>query len=322
MADSVAATNYERPMITGIYGDFHVKNRTAFIDIAKFRILQVYMNKIYLQLREEARKIVATLPAPQFYQRFAKERDYARQMLHSHPLLTKIKKEIKPVIEDDFGHGMLHSDLVCVDAGAIIQIEMQKQPETTLVSDKITKTMLLVQVAGLLHDIKRKEKQHSRIGADFTRTFLSAGRYPFTPDEIDIICIAISEHEAFQKVRSIHENKTTVDQNNISDDGAEGIDSSLSLQSSLISNALYDSDKFRWGPDNFTHTLWDMVIFSNAPVQRFVKRYPDGMAILQQIISTFRTETGKLYGPDFIKLGIEAGNQLFKIIKALNLISQ
>lgn len=293
------------------------------------------MNQTYLQLREEARKIVAALPAPQFYQRFIREITYSRQMLHSHPLLVKIKKEINPLVEDDFGHGLHHSDLVCVDAGAIILLEMgsgseiesksepsvrnrspvtmQEQPGNTTISKETGRKILLVQVAGLLHDIKRKEKKHSIKGAQFARTFLSTGGYPITIDEIDTICSAIREHEAFQKEKQ--EGKI------ITDNGSVSLHDSFSLSPSLISNALYDADKFRWGPDNFTHTLWDMAIFLNAPVTEFIKRYPDGMTILEQIKSTFRTDTGKKYGPDFIDLGIEAGNRLFKIITRSNMIT-
>jgi len=305
------------------------------------------MNPIYLQLREEARTILATLPAPQFYQRFARERSYSRQMLHSHPLLIKIKKEINPVVEDDFGHGMHHSDLVCVDAGAIIQIEMQQnsqieadnkasingealicngsstpmqeeQPVTTTISNEINSKIVLVQVAGLLHDIKRKEKKHSIKGAQFAQTFLSTGGYPLTANEIDIICNAIKEHEAFQKDSSGNRERTD---HNRRDSGSATIQNSFRLWHSLISNALYDADKFRWGPDNFAHTLWDMVVFSNTPLPEFVRRYPDGMTILEQIKGTFRTATGKKYGPDFIDLGLEAGNRLFEIIRTLNLIA-
>ncbi|MBF0378474.1 MAG: hypothetical protein HQK72_13485 [Desulfamplus sp.] len=289
------------------------------------------MNEIYLQLREEARNIVASLPLPQFYQKFQREIDYSRQMLNSHPMLVKIKEEITPLIEDDFGHGMRHSDLVCIDAGAIVQIEIQNQEINKLSSqssqikenensDIVIKSnikietskieqILLVQVAGLLHDIKRKEKHHSAEGAKFAKIFLSDGKYPLTEEDIEIVCCAINEHEAFQKKQE--------DQEKIMGNGH--IESDKNQNKSLISNALYDADKFRWGPDNFTHTVWDMVMFSKAPISEFVKRYPIGMNVLEQIKSTFRTETGKLYGPNFISIGIEIGNRLFKVIEKLNL---
>jgi len=155
----------------------------------------------------------------------------------------------------------------------------------------------------LLHDIKRKEKEHSTQGAIFAKRFLSGGRYPLTAEEIDIVCRAISEHEAFQHKKGQHERDTPANQN-----------------PSLISNVLYDADKFRWGPDNFTHTLWEMVMFSNVAPSEFIRRYPSGMEILNQIKGTFRTETGKMYGPDFIDLGITTGNILFQLIKQSNLI--
>ncbi|MBF0241618.1 MAG: hypothetical protein HQK64_03975 [Desulfamplus sp.] len=283
------------------------------------------MNKIYLQLREEARNIVAMLPSPKFYKEFEKERLFSRQMLYSHPLLIRIKQEINSIIEDDFGHGMSHSDLVCVDAGAIIQVEMEDKSKlpsslanqtkniTIEQSSKVTDNILLVQIAGLLHDIKRKEKQHSIAGAKFTKTFLSTGNYPLREEEIDIICCAISEHEAFQN-RDVNKKMTQKQ-------GRKSRDNECNQKCLLISNALYDADKFRWGPDNFTHTLWDMVIFSNAPISDFMSRYPYGMQILEEIKSTFRTDTGKVYGPDFIDLGIETGNRLFKIIQQSNIIA-
>lgn len=293
------------------------------------------MNEIYLQLREESRKIVATLPVPKFYQHFAKEVNLSRQVLDSHHVLVRIKKEIKPLIEDDFGHGVLHSDLVCVDAGAIVQIEMQQDIEENLTS-RIENQILLVQTAGLLHDIKRKEKNHSAAGAEFARQFLSSQIYPFTSDEIDIVCRAILEHEAF-KNRGKAASDLNIEESceadisgglgsNISNNGSSSGLIRVGLinktKHSLISNSLYDADKFRWGTDNFTHTVWDMVIFANVPLSEFIRRYPAGMATLEQIKSTFRTDTGKKYGPDFIDLGIETGNRLLKTIKTLNIITK
>jgi len=33
----------------------------------------------------------------------------------------------------------------------------------------------------------------------------------------------------------------------------------------LVSDALYDADKFRWGPENFTTTLWTIVTANDTP---------------------------------------------------------
>ena len=82
-----------------------------------------------------------------------------------------------------------------------------------------------------------------------------------------------------------------------------------------MSDALYDADKFRWGPDNFTVTLWKMLRFSKAPIPRLISRFPRGMKGIQRIRDTFRTATGKKYGPEFIDLGLKIGEEIHKFLK-------
>ena len=251
---------------------------------------------IYLKLRKQARSIVATLPSPLFYQRFKNEIASSKHMLKYHPELNAIKKKISPLVDNDFGHGAHHSKLVSVDAGAIIQVELGDQltnaSKAYPIISSVKHQMLLVQAAGLLHDIKRKEQNHSEKGAIFSRKILNSDDFSFTDKEIDIISTAIREHEAFTETGSVKHGT-----------------------GSLISDALYDADKFRWGVDNFTDTVWDMVIFADVPIKTFIKRYPGGMAKLEQIKGTFRTKTGKKYGPDFIDQGIKTGKLLFSIIE-------
>ena len=83
------------------------------------------MKEIYFQLRQRARAIVAGLPLPEFYTKFPEEITASENLFASTPVLVKIKKKIIPMLENDFGHGVLHSVLVCRDAGAIVMIEMQ-----------------------------------------------------------------------------------------------------------------------------------------------------------------------------------------------------
>ena len=251
------------------------------------------MKEIYLQLRKKARQIVLTLPTPEFQRIFSKEIKISKKNFETHPILIKLKKQIMPLMENNFGHGQLHAGLVCQDAGAIVQIELNSSSKANQTSSNIKnieRNILLVQIVGLFHDIKRKEKCHAEKGAKFAETFLKKGNYSLSLDEIFIICTAIRKHEAF----------------NINNEKGD---------STLISDALYDADKFRWGQDNFTHTLWDMLIFSNIPFKKFVKKYPDGIKKLEQIKKTFRTHTGAKYGPDFINLGIKTGKLLLKSIK-------
>ena len=106
-----------------------------------------------------------------------------------------------PLMENNFGHGILHSSLVCRDAGAIVQIELNSRFKANQTSSNINKNIkrniLLVQIAGLLHDIKRKEKYHGEKGAKFTEIFLKKRNYSLSLEEIFIICTAIKKHEAF-----------------------------------------------------------------------------------------------------------------------------
>ena len=245
-----------------------------------------------MRWRERAREIIDGLPTPLFYRVFPRQRSASLDMLRSDPLIQKVKNQVYPLLENDFGHGILHSERVSVDAGSIIQVEMAASEKKGVSDEKILQQMQWAQIAGLLHDVKRKEENHAVQGAKFARHLLGTAPFNFTPATIDIITTAISQHEAFQIIPP------------------------RDFPASLISNALYDADKFRWGPDNFTHTVWDMVIFANLPPGEFLKKFPTGLDKLAQIRSTFRTDTGKVYGPDFINIGMAAGRRLFREIQA------
>ena len=153
-----------------------------------------------------------------------------------------------------------------------------------------SRLVCLAQTAGLLHDVKRKKKDHSSHAAVHAKKMLK--KYPFSVEEINHISTAIQNHEAF---------KEPVDEN--------------SPEGELISNCLYDADKFRWGPDNFNDTIWDMVSYFNPPLTDFMKGYPKGMGKIAAIKSTFRTPTGKKFGPQFIDLGLAIGEELYEAIK-------
>ena len=246
------------------------------------------MQPIYARLRERARQIVAGFPPPDFYQDHHQAAAYARQFLRNEPILISLRQFVSDNLANNFGHGLEHATKVTEDAGAIMYIEGQTAGYSQV---KLKRRMSVVQCAGLLHDIKRKKKDHAKLGADHARQILK--KYPLQPEEIEDISRAIQNHEAFKEVIDI--------------DSPEGI---------LVSDCLYDADKFRWGPDNFTHTLWDMISVYNPPLAKFMARYPKGMAGLEKIKATFRSETGKKYGPQFIELGLAIGRQLHDVILA------
>ena len=57
-----------------------------------------------------------------------------------------------------------------------------------------------------------------------------------------------------------------------------------------------------------------MISFYDPPFEKFMARYPEGMAGLEKIKSTFRTQTGNKYGPQFIDLGLAIGKKLHDVI--------
>jgi hypothetical protein len=79
----------------------------------------------------------------------------------------------------------------------------------------------------------------------------------------------------------------------------------------VVSDCLYDADKFRWGPDNFTHTLWFMVDHQGLTPQELIARFPWGMQGIAHIQETFRTATGRQYGPEIIEVGMQIGKEIY-----------
>ncbi|MBL0712740.1 MAG: HD domain-containing protein, partial [Desulfosarcina sp.] len=234
------------------------------------------MGPVYAILQDKARHMADRLPTPEFYLAHAGEIEQARQAMAGHGLLADLRALVRSTIENDFGHGLAHAHKVAVDAGALVLIEGHLAGLDPVSSER---KLLVVQTAGLLHDICRKEKHHAEAGAVFARKALAA--FDLTKTEVTEICYAIRNHEAFQRIQA----PPTVD-------------------AGLVSDCLYDADKFRWGPDNFTDTLWDMVTFYNPPLSAFVARYPDGMKKLEENKATFRTATGKCFSPQMIDFGI------------------
>ena len=58
-----------------------------------------------------------------------------------------------------------------------------------------------------------------------------------------------------------------------------------------------------------------MVSFAEVPLPLFINHYPKGLEGIQKIKGTFRTPTGKAYGPDFIEIGLTVGRALHKILQ-------
>ena len=245
------------------------------------------MDAVYLEIRAIARKIVSRYEQPDFYGDHASEVRDSRRFYASDPAIARLRQDMASCLDDDFGHGMGHVEKVAIDAGSLAIIESRLAGFN---EDRVQRNLLLAQCAGLLHDICRKEKSHAERGAETAHDILQS--YPLIPEEVGLVCAAIRNHEAFTSLRRLP-----------------------AQQACMISDCLYDADKFRWGPDNFTHTLWDMVVYLNPPLPTFLDHYPRGMALLKKIRGTFRSATGRRYGPQFIDLGIAIGEELYRIIQ-------
>ncbi|OQY57360.1 MAG: hypothetical protein B6245_17120 [Desulfobacteraceae bacterium 4572_88] len=251
------------------------------------------MDRIYVRIRKKARQIVFRFPPPDFYKDFSWAKDLSRQFFETDPVILQLRSFVTEHLEDDFGHGLDHAVKVTLDAGALMAVECEHSAKTGKhLCQNQRRRVRVVQCAGLLHDMKRKDKDHAAAGAAYARKVLC--HYPLSAEEVEDVSQAIQNHEAFRDTLAI---------------------STRTPGGLLVSDCLYDADKFRWGPDNFTDTVWEMVSFFKTPLPKFIDLYPKGMDKLASIKDTFRTDTGKKYGPQFIDIGLAVGQELYEVIR-------
>jgi hypothetical protein len=234
----------------------------------------------YEEARKVCEKIAASFDTPRFYREKAHEVEQSRLLYERHPdvqACVAILQENK-----SYGHGLSHARKVAIDGGAIILIEGNHGATESFLHRRV----LLIHLAGVLHDIKRSSPNHASEGAKEAYRILK--RFDLEETERKAISQSIENHEAFQPN---HPMDTIPDQ--------------------LLSDALYDADKFRWGPDNFTEMIWDIIIPRKIPLSTVLNRFTAGLEGIEKIRETFRTVTGKVYGPDFIDLGLGIGRQLY-----------
>lgn len=246
------------------------------------------MKKIFQQLQMEAIRIARQYPAPDFYRDFDAEVARSHFFFNSDSATRQIHQCVREAIDNDYGHGIDHSKKVALDAGVLMLVEGVRAGYG---EKRLCRLLRLAHCAGLLHDICRKEKKHARAGAVEAEKILSA--QGFQGRETNDVCRAIANHEAFG--------------DNEKGDSREG---------ALLSDCLYDADKFRWGPENFTQTVWSMVAYREVSIDDFMAYYPRGMAFLQKIRETFRTPIGSVYGPQFIDIGLAIGKDLYELIRS------
>jgi hypothetical protein len=235
----------------------------------------------YLKAQKLCERIAAEMEPPRFYSERKDEVEASRAAFENHPMvrscLTLVEAEA-----DRFGHGLSHVRKVAVDAGALVIIEMNRGG----LGEGHERVLLLAHLAGVLHDIKREEPDHARKGAEKADSILK--EFELEGRERKAIVQAIRNHEAFKPDIPLDE---------------------PSMQ--ILSDTLYDADKFRWGPDNFTETVWMMLAPAKVPISLFMEHFMPSLEGIGKIAETFRTPAGREYGPDFIACGLQIGERLY-----------
>jgi hypothetical protein len=233
----------------------------------------------YLLAQRLSKRIASEMEPPRFYIDKKEQVDASRAAFENHPMVRSCL-DIVAERADRLGHGLSHVRKVAVDAGALVIIETEGGGEDR------ERMLLLAHMAGALHDIRRDEPDHALRGAEEAEAILR--ELGLREEESRAIAQAIRNHEAFKP-------DTPLD------------DPSLQV----LSDALYDADKFRWGPDNFTETVWMMLAPAKIPLSMLMERYKPSLEGIEKIATTFRTPTGREYGPDFIAKGLRIGERLY-----------
>jgi hypothetical protein len=236
----------------------------------------------YEKLQDSAVRMARNLPDPQFYRDHAPHLKKAEHALLHHAFIRSCRSFLDES-QLECAHGLCHCEAVARDAGAIVLIEAGRAGLGPVQTESL---FLAAIIAGLLHDIKRREDDHAVRGSIESEKILS--RLGMDLRERQYIADAIRNHEAFQEA--------------VERDDAAG---------RLVSDALYDADKFRWGPENFSVTLWIMVASRNTPIESLHRTFREKMKGIERIKETFRTATGRQYGPEFIDQGITIGNAIY-----------
>ena len=245
------------------------------------------MDELTHRLQREAERIASKHRLPEFYVRFNAPMALARKLYFSHPMVVLMRETVRPLLNEDLGHGLFHSSRVSLDSATLICVEMQSNPSE---KEHTHRLMLLGLLAGLLHDICRGEEQHAQVGAARAVEVLEG--FPLSEEEVQCICSAIANHEAFVAPAPCRR-----------------------PLAQLVSDCLYDADKFRWGRDTFTHTLWYMVNHQGLTPQQLIEKFPWGVSGILRIRDTFRTPTGRHYGPEIIEAGVEIGKEIYRYLR-------
>jgi hypothetical protein len=227
-----------------------------------------------LDIKRRVKELVAARPLPAFSMDCAEELSHANSMFFDNPLMLRLQADALAFLNEACGLGVEHGKRVAIDAAAIVLAE-----PSDLSPDERRRLALLAEMAGLLHDSLRYEDDHAEKGADLCLRLLRG--YPLESEERIWIARAVALHES-----PLH----------IAEDGPVG--------ARLLAGAVHDADRFRFGPDIFSATLWELCECDEWPLEKIAQKFPEGPAMAARFKDSFRTVQGSSYGPALIDEGL------------------
>lgn len=241
-------------------------------------------NNILLDLKNHAKKLAKEMPVAAFYLDHATEMAFAWDLFFNHSVLLRLQEDCLAFLYDDYMFGIEHSKKVAHDAAAIILSE-----ESGLTQEEKRHLAFLAQVAGLVHDVQRGEDDHAHRSADAVDSILAG--YPIEADDVALIVRAVAGHEERTEPSDYPDPPTR-----------------------LLCQALYDADKFRFGPDIFSTTMWLFCDYNSWSLAETAGQFPKGISAAKAVVHTFRTDVARRYGPELIEQGIKLGETMSRML--------
>ena len=237
-----------------------------------------------LDLKRRAKDLAVSRAQSAFSLECAEELTHARDLFFENPLVLRLQGDALGFLNEACGLGVEHGKRVAMDAATLVLAE-----PSGLSPEERRRLAVLAEMAGLLHDALRHEDNHAEKGADLCLRILRG--YPISPEERLWIAGAVARHE----------------------DGAPQLqDAPESAQ--LLAGAVHDADVFRFGPDIFATILWELCECDEWPLERIAGAFPQGVSRARSLADSFRTESGRRYGPSLLAEGLSLAEEYERML--------
>jgi hypothetical protein len=245
------------------------------------------MDPRIIEMKRRARELAASRPQNAFALDCAEELGHASTLFFEHPLMQRLQSDALGYLNEPCGIGVEHGKRVAIDAAALLLAE-----PAGLDPEERRRLALLAEMAGLLHDALRFEDDHAEKGADLCMRLLRG--YPIAPEERLWIAQAVALHETALP---------------LAEAGPQA--------AQMLSGVVHDADRFRFGPDIFAATLWELCDCDEWTFEAIAAAYPQGAAHAATLRTGFRTEQGRKYGPALIDEGLSLAQEHTRLFEQL-----